>query len=106
VQEIFLELCRLLFAAVAGLLFVLCVLGNWGLVVGGLYQAVIKKRQTSVSLVLPFLGPIFGIVFFLLVPIEGMWRFWWMAPLIEPTWLLAVWCSVTAPFVKRDQTDA
>jgi hypothetical protein len=55
----------------------------------------------SFSLVLPFLGPIFGILFFVAVPLDGCSWYWWLAPLIEPTWLLGAWCLVTWPFVPR-----
>src|SRR5438105_1606610 len=79
-----------------GLLFLLCSVGNWSLIIGA-----IRGRLKSFSLVLPFLGPVFGIMFFLLVPIDGLSRYWWLAPLIEPTWLLGAWCLVTSPFAPR-----
>jgi hypothetical protein len=75
----------------------LCVLGNWSLIIGA-----VLGHLKSFSLLLPILGPIFGILFFVAVPIDGFSWFWWLAPLIEPTWLLAAWCIVTWPFVPRN----
>jgi hypothetical protein len=98
-MEIILDIIRWLVAVAAGLLFTLCVLGNWSLIIGALLGHL--KRF---SLVLPFLGPLFGIVFFVAVPIDGAASFWWLATLVEPTWLLGAWCLVTWPFTIRKQT--
>ena len=93
---VFLDILRWLIAIPTGLLFLVCVLGNWSLFLG----AVLGKLR-SFSLVLPFLGPLFGIVFFVTVPIDGAARLWWVALLIEPTWLVALWIAVTWGFRNR-----
>ena len=90
---------RWLLAVPAALLFLLCVLGNWSLLIGGAVDLLRGRRGRSFSLVLPFLGPAFGIVFFLAVPLRGFTRWWWFAPLIEPTWLLGAWVLLTSAWV-------
>ena len=95
-MDIVLEILRWLVAVPAGLLFLLCVLGNWSLLIGA-----VLGRLKSFSLVLPFLGPLFGIVFLAAVPIDGVSSYWWLAALVEPTWLLGAWSFVTRPFTPR-----
>lgn len=97
-MELILDTIRWLIAVPAGLLFLLCALGNWSLIVGGFLGQV-----KSFSLVLPFLGPLFGIVMFVAIPIGGFSWYWWVAAIIEPTWLLGAWCLVTRPFIPRNR---
>jgi hypothetical protein len=99
VMNSLLDIVRWAAAILAGLLFLLCILGNWSLIIGA-----VLGHLKRFSLVLPFLGPVFGIVWFLVVPIDGMATYWWLATLIEPTWLLGIWCLVTWPFSNRKQT--
>jgi len=94
--DTFPDVLRWMVAVPLGLLFLLCSLGNWSLIIGALVGHL--KRF---SLVLPFIGPVFGILFFVAVPIDGLSWYWWLAPLIEPSWLLATWCVVTWPFAPR-----
>lgn len=61
-MEILLEIVRWTIAVPAALLFLMCIVGNWSLVIGAALGQL--KRF---SMILPFLGPVFGIVFFLLV---------------------------------------
>lgn len=89
------NLTRWMVAVPAGLLFALCVVGNWSCLLG-----VILGRLKSTSLVLPYLGPAFGIVCLLAVPIPGIKRYWWIAPVLEPTWLLGGWLLLTAMFKR------
>jgi hypothetical protein len=78
-MALILEIIRWLIAVPAGLLFVLCFLGNWSLLV-----CVLLRHLKSASLILPCIGPLFGIVFFLAVPIDRLAAYWWIA-LIEPS---------------------
>jgi hypothetical protein len=95
-MDVIFVILRWLVATPLGLLFLFCVLGNWSLIIGA-----ILGRLKSFSLVLPVMGPLFGILFLVVVPINGFSRYWWLAPLIEPTWLLGVWVLVTRPFAPR-----
>jgi len=96
---------RWLLAVPAGMLFILCILGNWSLILGGLFTLLRGQRGESFSLVLPFIGPVLGIVFFLAVPLKGFASWWWLSMLIEPTWLLGAWFLLTLPFVNRNETS-
>ncbi len=87
---------RWMIAVPAGLLFMLCVVGNWSLLVGIL----IGRVKSRASLVMPFLGPALGIVFLVAVPIPSAIHYWWVALLAEPTWLLGLWCIVTAGLMR------
>jgi hypothetical protein len=95
-MEIILDVVRWLVAIPAGLLFLLCILGNWSLIIGG-----VLGYLKSFSLVLPFCGPVFGIVLFTTVPVDGATSYWWLGPIIEPTWLLGAWILVTWRFINR-----
>jgi hypothetical protein len=95
-MSVFLDTIRWLIAIPTNLLFLLCVLGNWSLFIG----AALGKLR-SFSLVLPFLGPLFGIMFFVTVPIDGAARLWWVAALLEPTWLVAMWIALIWRFRNR-----
>jgi hypothetical protein len=86
---------RWMIAVPAGLLFSLCVIGNWSLLLG-----LVLGRIKSTSLILPFLGPAFGLVFLFSVPIAGVARFWWVVPLAEPTWLLGLWYLIAAGITR------
>ena len=86
---------RWMIAVSAGLLYLLCVVGNWSLLIG------LSLRQVrSTSLVLPFLGPVFGFVCLIAVPVAGLLRYWWVVPLAEPTLLLAT-CVVVTTALRR-----
>ncbi len=93
-MNLLLDLVRWLIAVPAGLLFALCVLGNWLGVVGLLVSR--RKPGVSSTFVLPFLGPIFGMIFLVAVPIAGLAQYWWIAPLIEPTWVMGLLWLVSA----------
>jgi hypothetical protein len=97
-MDIIFDIIRWLVAAPAGLLFLLCTLGNWSLIIGAALG-----RLKSFSLVVPYIGPAFGIVFLVAVPIDGVASYWWLAILIEPTWLLGAWCLLTWPFTSHKQ---
>ncbi len=84
-----------------GLLFLLCALGNWQILIGGLVRAMKTEKKHSTSLILPFIGPVFGFGFFFLIPVKTINSFFWLAPIIEPTWLMALWCLLTAHFAKK-----
>src|SRR4051794_8497177 len=101
----FILVARLLVAVPAAMLFLLCILGNWSLLIGMAIHALRGRKRRSCSLVLPFLGPAFGSVFFLAIPLRGFARWWWLATLIEPTWMLGAWILLTLPFVDRGGTD-
>jgi hypothetical protein len=92
---------RWVIAVPAGLVFALCVLGNWSLLIGGLVN-LLRGRETTFSLVLPFLGPLSGVIFFLAIPVSGFMRWWWLALLIEPTWLVGVCALATSLLAKRE----
>lgn len=95
---------RWLFAVPAAILFALCILGNWSLFIAGIFSLLRSREVGSFSLVLPFLGPVFGIVFFLAVPLEGFAQRWWLAILFEPTWLIAAGLLLSQPFVNLSDT--
>jgi hypothetical protein len=97
-MDIIFDILRWLIVVPVGALFLLCILGNWSLIIGAMLG-----HLKSFSLVLPFLGPVFGIVFFVVIPIDGVASYWWLAALMEPTWLLGAWCLVTWPFAPRIQ---
>jgi hypothetical protein len=86
---------RWMIAVPSGILFVLCVLGNWSVLLG-----LVLGRVKSSSLILPFLGPVFGLVFLLTLPTPDVSRFWWVSVVAEPTWLLAAGCLVTGAIMK------
>ena len=88
-----------------GVVFILCAVGNWGILLTGLYNTWVKDREYSSSFLLPFAGPLIGIGFFLLIPISFLNSLFWLAVIIEPMWLLGLWCLVTAPFVRNDDSD-
>lgn len=83
-----------------GLLFVLCALGNWSIIIESLVAA-IRDDDFSSSFVLPFFGPPLGVLFVALLPISGSFSYWWAAFLVEPTWLLGIWMLLTYPFASR-----
>jgi hypothetical protein len=93
-----------LIAVPAALLFALCILGNWSLLIGAAFCRLRDPESSGFSLFLPFLGPVLGIVFFLTVPLKGFARWWWLAMLIEPTWVLGAWFLLTSRFVDRGGT--
>jgi hypothetical protein len=95
-MDTLIELFRWIIAIPAALLFTFCVLGNWSLLLGAAFG-----RLESFTLILPFLGPVFGIVFFMSIPIDRFQWYWWLAVIIEPSWFLAAWCLMTAPFSKH-----
>jgi hypothetical protein len=64
-MDIILEYLQWLVAVPVRALFLLCILGNWSLIIGA-----VSGHLKSFSLVLPFLGPVFGIVFFVVIPID------------------------------------
>lgn len=94
------EIARWLVAVPAGLLFLLCCLANWSVIVG-----LISKKIRSASLALPFLGPIFGLVFFFSVPATVFRSYWWLSFVLEPTWLLGVWIVATSFLTSSDKSS-
>ena len=42
----------------------------------------VAKRGVSIS-VIPFVGGVSGALAFLVLPIEGVWRWFWLPPLID-----------------------
>jgi hypothetical protein len=86
-----------LIAVPTGLLFFLCAITNWLILVGG-----VIGRPLSTSFVLPSLGPALGIVFFVTIPIGGVASWWWLAVLLEPTWLLCAWGLFVASFARKN----
>jgi hypothetical protein len=62
----------------AGLLFALCILGNWLMSIAIISKVIRGDRSHGPSLVLVFIAPILGIVFFLTVPVVGAARLWWL----------------------------
>jgi hypothetical protein len=80
------DVARWLIAVPVGLLFALCVIGNWSVIIAWL----VERRVSGYSLVLPFLGPVFGLIFLVAVPIPAAVRYWWVVPLAEPTWLIGL----------------
>jgi hypothetical protein len=80
------DVARWLIAVRAGLLFAPCVLGNWSVIIAWL----VERRVSGHSLVLPFLGPVFGLIFLVAVPILAAVRYWWAVPLAEPTWFIGL----------------
>jgi hypothetical protein len=92
------EPLRWLVALWLGLFFIVCALAHWSLLIG---IALGHGKGKRVSLIAPLLGPVFGILCFVTVPISGFSWYWWLAPLIEPTWLMAAWCIVMGSFRRR-----
>ena len=88
-----------------GVVFLLCAVGNWQILIGGLVQAFRTGKPRSSSLILPFIGPVIGIVFFLVVPVKALNAYFWVAPIIEPTWMMSVYCLVTGPIAKKMAAD-
>ena len=80
-----------------GILFVLCAVANWGIIVAAIIAA-IRGEEFSSSFVLPFFGPALGVLFLALLPLSGSMTFWWAAFLADPTWLIGIWGLLTAPF--------
>lgn len=80
---------RLCVAIPAGLVFLLCAVGNWGLFFSGVW-AVLRRRSYSFSLFLPGFGAIAGILFLLTLPVDHLPRYWWVALIFDPTWIIAV----------------
>lgn len=96
----FIDILRWIVAIPFALLFLMCSVGNWSLIIGA-----ILGHVKSFSLVLPFLGPVFGILFCIAAPINGLAWFWWLAPLIEPSWILDVWILVSWQFVPKNSAN-
>jgi hypothetical protein len=96
--DIVLDIARWLIAVLAGLIYLLCSIGNWSLLLGAALG-----RIGSFSLVLPFLGPVFGLIMILAAPVHGLLQYWWLIVLIEPTWLIALWSFVVVPLISRDE---
>jgi hypothetical protein len=88
-MEVLLEIIRWPLGALAGLLFVWCALGNWALLIAG-----VLGKLERFSLLLPFFGPVFGILCLVIIPIEGLARYWWVAAILEPTWLVGFPCLI------------
>lgn len=85
-----------------GIIFALCAIGNWGILFTGLCNTWIRNIAFSSSFILPFFGPLVGIAFFLLIPITSLNSLFWLAVIIEPMWLLGLYCLVTGPFARDD----
>jgi hypothetical protein len=81
------DVARWLMAVPTGLLFALCVIDNWSVIVAWLDEW-------------PFLGPVFGLIFLVAVPILGAVRYWWVVPLAEPTWLIGSVAVLTVGVTK------
>ena len=95
-----LQVARWIVAVPTGLLFIGCALANWSLIIGGLLNLV-RGRETCFILVLPFMGPLFGLAFFLAIPAPGFARWCWLAAVLEPSWLLGAWVLAMSLFPKR-----
>ena len=80
------DIARWLIAVPTGLIFALWSLGNWLVLVA----VCVKRREGGYSFVLPFFGPVFGLVFFFAVPIPGAARYWWAALLADPITLIGL----------------
>ena len=98
-MSLIVEISRYLIAVASGLLFALCVLGNWSELIGGW----VRKRESGDSLVLPFLGPVFGILFLVAFPIPKVAKYWWVAPIVEPTWWIALAVVASAVRPKKGE---
>jgi len=81
---------RWLICLPVGFYFAVCALGNWSLI-GVMIYSGIKKQEFSTSFALPFIGPLLGMAFFLLIPIPSWNSLWWTAMLIEPMWMLGIY---------------
>ncbi len=81
-----LEIVRWLIAVPAGLIFALCALGNWLV----LLAVWVEHREGGYSFVLPFFGPAFGLVFFFSVPLPGARADWWVALVADPITLIGL----------------
>jgi hypothetical protein len=85
----------------AFLVFVLCLLGNWAAIVG--FVIAINRpnaKNNSTSSLLPFVGPLFGVTFFLVVPLAGLSRWFWLPIVIGPLFVLAVWSVLVLGLLK------
>ncbi|QQL44595.1 hypothetical protein [Sulfuriroseicoccus oceanibius] len=96
---------RWIVALPLGAIFLLCAIGNWQLLIGGMIRAIKTGKSLSGSMILPFIGPVLGIGFFLLIPVAPMNSLFWLAPIIEPTWMVGLYCLLTGPFAKRMKAD-
>jgi hypothetical protein len=82
-MELLLYIVRWLIAVPAGLIFALCILIN-GMALVALW---VKPQKRGYSIMV-FFGPVFGLVFFLTIPIPGAARYWWVALVADPiTWI-------------------
>jgi hypothetical protein len=85
----------------AFLVFVLCLLGNWATIVGFIITINRSNSKTnSTSFLLPFVGPLLGVTFFLVVPLAGLSRWFWLPIVIDPLFLLAVWSVLVLGLLK------
>jgi hypothetical protein len=85
----------------AFLVFVLCLLGNWAAIVG--FVIAINRcdsKTTSMSFRLPVVGPLLGVTFFLVVPLAGLSRWFWLPIVIDPLFVLAVWSVLALGLLK------
>ena len=80
------DIARWLIAVPAGLIFALCVLGNWLTLIGAMVE---RRREGGVSFFL-LVGPVFGLIFFFSVPIPGAARYWWVALVADPITLIGL----------------
>jgi hypothetical protein len=94
------DAARWLIAVPAGLLFALCVIGNWSVIIAWL----VERRESGYSLVLPFLGPVFGLIVLVAVPIAGAVRYWWVVPLAEPTWFIGLVAVLSVGVTKLSRS--
>jgi hypothetical protein len=94
------DVARWLIAVPAGPLFALCVIGNWSVIIAWL----VERRESGYSLALPFLGPVFGLIFLIAVPIPGAVRYWWAVPLAEPTWFIGLVALLSVGVTKLSRS--
>ncbi len=89
-------------AIATGLTFLCCAVGNWIILLSSFIGILRGHPESSGgSFVLPYAGPILGLLFFLSIPVDGFATYWWLAFIIEPFYLVCVYAIVTSPFVDR-----
>jgi hypothetical protein len=84
----------------AMLIFGVCLAGNWATVIGGLVATLRSGQGRSGSFILPFVGPLLGVLFFLAVPATGYWRWFWVPVALDPIVVLTLWTGFASAVMR------
>ncbi len=103
-METAIYILRWLCAVPIGAVFALCAIGNWGILLTAAFSYFFSREsEYSSSFILPYLGPILGVAFFLLVPISNTAWYWWTSFIIDPIFLIAGIGLALSPLANRPE---